>query len=186
LRTPIVVQRGITDAAAFAGKLTNGADAMSVFLRGRLQDSVKADLAAYSAAGLNAKAVIAALVRDLNQAISGPSIYDKERFSNVVLRPEAEQLLKQNPRGRQLARLNKLLLEDAYPGGVGKEHFNRLDCEGRRHRQHWRRARGDLHGEGVQSLPAHVYAEACLGQSGPSGMRSHFLQPAASRGTASR
>jgi hypothetical protein len=49
LRTPIAVQRGITDAAAFAGKLTNGADAMSVFLRGRLQDSVKADLAAYSA-----------------------------------------------------------------------------------------------------------------------------------------
>jgi hypothetical protein len=94
LRTPIAVQRGITDAAAFAGKLTNGADAMSVFLRGRLQDSVKADLAAYSAAGLNAKAVIAALVKDLNQAISGPSIYDKERFSNVVLRPEAEQLLK--------------------------------------------------------------------------------------------
>src|SRR6266699_1367135 len=40
---------GITDPAAFAGKLTNGSDGMSVFLRGRLQDSVKADLAAYSA-----------------------------------------------------------------------------------------------------------------------------------------
>jgi len=32
------------------------------------------------------------------------------------LRPETEQLLKQSPGGRQLARLNKLLLEDAYPG----------------------------------------------------------------------
>src|ERR1700680_3041692 len=40
---------GITDPAAFTVKLTNGSDAMSVSLRGRLQDSVKADLAAYSA-----------------------------------------------------------------------------------------------------------------------------------------
>jgi Domain of Unknown Function (DUF1080) len=111
---------GITDPAAFAGKLTNGPDAMSVFLRGRLQDSVKADLVAYSASSDNAKAVISALVKDLNQVISGPSIYDKARFSNIVPRPETGQLLQQNPRGQQLARLNKLLLEDAYPGELAK------------------------------------------------------------------
>ena len=110
----------ITDPAAFAGKLTNGTDAVSVFLRGRLQDSVKADLAAYSAANANAKAVISAMFKDLNQVISGPSIYDKARFSKVVLRPETAQLLQQNPRGQQLARLNKLLLEDAYPAELAK------------------------------------------------------------------
>jgi len=97
---------GITDPAAFTGKLTNGTDAVSVFLRGRLQDSVKADPAA--------------LVKDLNEMISGPSIYDRARFRNVVLRPETEQLLQQNPSGQQLARLNKLLLEDAYPGELAK------------------------------------------------------------------
>jgi len=111
---------GITDPAAFAGKLTNGPDAMSVFLRGQLQDSLKADLAAYSASSANAKALMSALVKDLNQVISGPSIYDQSRFSHMVLRPETEQLLKQNPRGQQLARLNKLLLEDAYPGELAK------------------------------------------------------------------
>src|SRR5579872_3836051 len=68
---------GITDPAVFAGKLASGADAISVFLRGQLQDSVKADLAAYSAASANAKAVISALVKNLNQVLSGPSIYDK-------------------------------------------------------------------------------------------------------------
>ena len=61
---------GITDPAAFAGKLTNGPDAVSVFLRGQLQDSVKTDLAAYSASSANAKAVVSALVKDLNQVIS--------------------------------------------------------------------------------------------------------------------
>jgi hypothetical protein len=111
---------GIIDPATFAGKLATGSDAVSVFMRGRLQDPVKADLATYSASSENAKTVISALVKDLNQVIAGPSIYDKARFSNIVLRPETEQLLQQNPHGQQLARLNKLLLEDAYPGGLAK------------------------------------------------------------------
>src|ERR1039457_1604306 len=111
---------GTTDPASLACKLTNGPDAMSVYLRGRLQESVKADLAAYSATSANAKAVISALMKDLNQVISGPSIYDRARFSSIALRPETEQLLRQNPRGQQLARLNKLLLEDAYPGELAK------------------------------------------------------------------
>ena len=59
-------------------------------------------------------------MKDLNQVISGPPIYDEARFSKIVLRPETERLLRQNPRGQQLARLNKLLLEDAYPGELAK------------------------------------------------------------------
>jgi hypothetical protein len=111
---------GITDAAAFAARLTNAPDALSVFLRGQLQTSVKADLTAYSASSANAKEVVSALVKDVNQVISGPSIYDKARFRDVILRPETVQLLKQNPAGQQLARLNKLLLEDSYPAELAK------------------------------------------------------------------
>jgi hypothetical protein len=58
-------------------------------------------------------------VKDLNQVIAGPSIYDQSRFSHTILRPETEQLLKRAG-SQQLARLNKLLLEDAYPGELGK------------------------------------------------------------------
>jgi 3-keto-disaccharide hydrolase len=114
---------GITDPASFAAKLTAGTDAISLFLRGRLQSSVKSDLAAYSASSANAKAVISALVKDLNELISGPSIYDKARFTSVVLRPETAQLLKQDPRGQQMARLNKLLLEDTYPAELAKSYL---------------------------------------------------------------
>lgn len=110
----------ITDPAIFMGKLANGQEAVSVFLRGRLEDSVKTDLVGYSSPSANAKAVMSALVKDLNQVIAGPSIYDQVRFGKVVLRPETEQLLNQNPRGLQLARLNKLLLEDAYPKELAK------------------------------------------------------------------
>ncbi len=111
---------GISDPAAFAGKLTSGSDAVSEWLRGRLPEPVKADLAGYSASNANAKAVISTLVKELNQVISGPSIYDKARFSKVNLRPETKQLLKRNPSGQQLARLNKLLLEDSYPSELAK------------------------------------------------------------------
>ena len=95
---------GITDAAMFADKLAHGTDAISIFLRDRLPESVTTP----------------ALVKDLNQVIAGPSIYEKARFSKVTLRPETEQLLKQNPHGLQLARLNKLLLEDAYTAELAK------------------------------------------------------------------
>jgi hypothetical protein len=111
---------GIADVSAFAVKLTNGTDPVSAFLRGSLEDSVKTDLASYSATSANAKTVISALVKDLNQVVAGPSIYDPARFHKVVLRPETAQLLHENPRGQQLARLNKLLLEDAYPAELAR------------------------------------------------------------------
>jgi hypothetical protein len=97
----------ITDRTAFAAALANGADPVSVFLRSRLQNSVQ-------------PSTISVLVKDLNQVLSGPSIYEPARFADVVLRPETRELLKQNPAGEQLARLNKLLLEDAYPAELVK------------------------------------------------------------------
>lgn len=111
---------GIVDPEKFVARLANAADPVSLFLRGRLEDSLKGDLAAWSASGANAKTVLAALVKDLNQVVGGPSIYDKARFGGVALRPETRKLLQQNPSDQQLARLNKLLLEDAYPAELAK------------------------------------------------------------------
>jgi len=110
----------IADQTAFVGKLTNGTDAVSLFLRGRLEDLVKADLATYSATNANAKALLSAVAKDVNQVIHGSSIFDVARFSSVALRPETEQLLQQDVHGLQLARLNMLLLEDAYPAELAK------------------------------------------------------------------
>ena len=174
----------ITDPAAFVSKLTNGPDAVSLFLRGRLQDSVKADLAAYSGSNANAKAVISALSKDLNEVISGPSIYDTARFSHVVLRPETAQMLQQNPRGQQLARLNKLLLEDAYPAELAKSSLTG-----------WMVKDGAMASTGAGRgviYTAKDYGryrlmfthEACLRQSGSPGRHSDLLHAPANRGEA--
>lgn len=111
---------GITATAAFVDKLANGKDAVSTFLRSQLPDTLKADLAAFSPTAENARAVISAMVREVNQILSGPSIYDPARFTGVILRPETAKLAEQNPRGNSLARLNKLLLEDAYPAEIAR------------------------------------------------------------------
>lgn len=106
---------GIADPQAFVHKLSAGQDPVSAYLRDRLPDSLKSDLAAYASSNPDAKAVLSALVKELNQIISGPSVYTGGGFNGIVLRSETQQLLHNNPSGQELARLNKLLLEDAYP-----------------------------------------------------------------------
>jgi hypothetical protein len=55
----------------------------------------------------------AILVTNFNRIIRGPCIYEKERFRDVVLSPQTKNLLKQNPQGDDLIRLNWMLLADA-------------------------------------------------------------------------
>ena len=105
----------ITDPAALITQLANGADAVSTFLRSQLDDAVTTSLTTYSASDPSAKAALSALTKQLNQVIAGPSLYNPARFSQVALQPDTRELIAANPQGYRLARLNKLLLEDAYP-----------------------------------------------------------------------
>src|SRR5665213_612464 len=67
----------ITAPAEFVSKLASGTDAVSVFLRGQLDEAVKTQMAAFAAAdAAAAKAALSALVKQLNAVIAGPSIYD--------------------------------------------------------------------------------------------------------------
>jgi hypothetical protein len=106
----------IVDSAAFAGKIANSADPVSAFVRGALTEPLRKDLSTYSAATANV--TLPALVNELNLLLTGPSIYDAERFRDVTLRPETKRLLAQKLQGLSLAHLNKLLLEDAYPADL--------------------------------------------------------------------
>ena len=111
---------GILDAAALARKLATRSDPVSEFLRSGMDPGLRTDLAAYSPSAEKAEAVISALVKYLNQQIAGTSLYDPARLDGVALRAETVQLLAQTQSGQRLARLNKLLLEDAYPQDLAK------------------------------------------------------------------
>jgi hypothetical protein len=110
----------IKDFDAFAKKLTDKPEAVSAFLNGQLDETNRANLADYSATNSNAKVVRSALVKNLNKIISGDSIYDETRFKDASLRPETKVLLAKNPQGFDLARLNKMLIADAYPAELAQ------------------------------------------------------------------
>ena len=111
---------GILDTTAFVRKIAAGSGPTAVYLRSRLPDALLSDLAAYSPDRENAKAVVAALLKELNETIGGSPFYDQAHFAGVVLRPETSRLLARGPQGQELARLHKMLLEDAFPGELAK------------------------------------------------------------------
>ncbi len=69
------------------------------------------------------KALRAALADDLNRLITGPSIYDTQRFVDVDLSVESRNLLAREPSRNWITWLNRSLLGDAFPGhfvkGIG-------------------------------------------------------------------
>jgi Domain of Unknown Function (DUF1080) len=111
----------ILDLPALAESIAAKSDPVSAFIAGQLDDSAKAALASVVSVGTtDPKAATSALVKNLNQMISGPLIYDKSRFTGIALRAETQTLLAQNPQGRDLVHLNKLLLQDAFPSALVK------------------------------------------------------------------
>lgn len=102
----------IQDLPAFAGKLKQPSRAIDVWLSAQLSFFTQEALAAYRGADSDPVLLQKALLADLKKLLSGASIYDKERFLDVVLRKETESLLHkpdEDPR-----RTNTMLLEDAY------------------------------------------------------------------------
>jgi hypothetical protein len=110
----------ILDRSGFTQKLANGQDPLSVGLRGQLDGLVRIDLTTYAPTNANAAALLSAAVKQISQLLAGSSIFTSDRFRDVTLRPETQALLQQNPHGEALARLNRMLLEDAYPAEIAK------------------------------------------------------------------
>lgn len=111
----------IKDLDAFAKKLTDKSDAVSKFLFGKLEETNQTFLAEFvSGANTNAKVVRGALAKNLNKIISDGAIYNAAIFKDVQLHPETKTLLDKNPKGQELVRLNKSLVEDAYPNDLAK------------------------------------------------------------------
>lgn len=62
------------------------------------------------------------LADDLNRILERETIYSEERFKGVELSAETKALLEKNATGGGLVRLNRLLLEDAFPRHLKREY----------------------------------------------------------------
>ncbi len=115
--------REIVNPPALVRTLEEQKDGVSIFLMGQFDEKARAALktAGQKADGEELKSVLVAqlnkiLVPDVEKKQLQPlSIFEKERFENVSLRPQTTELLGRKLQGDEMAHLNRLLLEDAYP-----------------------------------------------------------------------
>jgi hypothetical protein len=110
----------ITNLVALAQKLKDKPDPVSVFVDQRLTPAEREALADYRGPGPTAYSLRTNLVGALNRIVSGPGIYDTALFKDVTLRESTASQRDEKPDGSDLARLNRALLEDAYPDELAR------------------------------------------------------------------
>lgn len=105
----------IADLAQIAFKLDVATDPVSAFIKTGLSETARIALSRYRESGSGAGVLEEALAADVQRIIAGLPIYRERRFAGVRLRPETRQLLAHGQDAESLLKLNRLLLEDAYP-----------------------------------------------------------------------
>jgi len=105
----------VRDLSRMVDQWRGQSNAVSAFLWRNLSEPEQSLLRNYQPSAERSNQANEVMVRSLNKITEGPSVYNEERFKGIALRPQTASLLKQSPSGAQEARLNRLLLEDAYP-----------------------------------------------------------------------
>ena len=98
-----------------AARLDQAADPVSLYLKGQLSEGTRKALTSYLGSKSASGPLQTALLTDLNRLILSPSLFDAHRFASVRVRPQTEELLVRDHTGQAMIKLNRLLLEDAYP-----------------------------------------------------------------------
>jgi tetratricopeptide (TPR) repeat protein len=102
--------------ADLAKKINSGGEpaALSKFIKENLSEDTRSKL------GQPDKALAKALAKDLNVLLEKELVYEPNRFTGVTLKPTTMRFINQNPKSHTRIRLNRLLLEEAYPKDIIK------------------------------------------------------------------
>ncbi len=107
--------RDVKDAPSLITRLTDPKNLVAVFIVSRMQDYAHRALFECRDSQNVEPQLQKILVEHLNWIIHEDSIWDEERFSQVQLSPNLMSLLRREPKSGRQPRLNRLLLEDAFP-----------------------------------------------------------------------
>ena len=105
----------LKNPTSLAALLKQGASPLTLFLRGQLSPATRQELRKPTATGAISERAQTQLVEDLNRILRGECIHNTQRFAGVQLERQTYLLLKDRPQGEDLMRLNRMLLEDAFP-----------------------------------------------------------------------
>jgi hypothetical protein len=119
---PALATSDIRDLRSLATRLKEHTNAISQFVWESLSDTTRGLVAGYSGKAGDDQTVKDALVRELNVVLKGDCIAEHVRLSEVALSRAADRQLRkhteQAQQGDDLIRLNRMLLEDAYPAEI--------------------------------------------------------------------
>ncbi|HEX2039847.1 MAG TPA: hypothetical protein VHF47_08975 [Acidimicrobiales bacterium] len=104
----------LKDPGRLAARIRDGHDPLSAWLHGQLAAAETAEVDGYGGGPVPAS-LGDALATGLTSVIAGPSVYDATRFALVAVPPPLLALVAATPTGAAPQRLNRLLLEAAYP-----------------------------------------------------------------------
>jgi ABC-type branched-subunit amino acid transport system permease subunit len=120
LGTPAFHPGEIRDPPAFAARIHAAGDDASIWLRALLSDEARQAIANDRLPAASAEFEVM-LTRDLNRLIHGPMLYDEAAFAGVPLSESTRALIERRPRAETLLRLNRLLLQEAFPAELGRK-----------------------------------------------------------------
>jgi len=109
------------DAASLCSALKDEGNLLSHYLRDQFGPATWQLLNQYIPEKKPSPELLGALVVELNKVLQVPLLYDQERFKAVQLSEQTQSLIKEYPSGKGLVRLNRMLLEDAYPRNIRKD-----------------------------------------------------------------
>jgi MFS family permease len=110
----------LKNPAALAQKIVSSRDPVSVRVRGRLANDTLNTLANPDTFEPVLRRVLYA---GLNELLKAPDFYDAATWQNIPLAAEAKKILAGQPAGDAHRRLNRLLLEAAYPDELKVQKF---------------------------------------------------------------
>ena len=105
-----------TDLPGLARKISAGNEPLSKYLLDSLSPGTRQLLGASG----NDSGLAKALTKDLNRLIDAGPLYAPERFASIPLSARTLHFVSQNPQSHTRVRLNRILLEEAYPKEIAK------------------------------------------------------------------
>jgi LPS-assembly protein len=112
----LLKESDIADFGGLALALKDVFNPVSEFIRSKSSPGTIELLDAYRKGALVDDKFRKCLLDDLNRVILGENIFEVGRFAEVKLTAETKKLLDESPAGADVARLNRMLLEQAYKG----------------------------------------------------------------------
>jgi hypothetical protein len=111
----VFVKSDILDPKGVCSRLKDASDPFSKHLTKRFRPETRKLLDDYDGTKAPGDALSEAVFEELNGIAAGPLIFDAKAFRDVEVSEDTRRLLDSEPKDDELARLNAMLIENAFP-----------------------------------------------------------------------